>query len=85
MYEKGDNNSICIAILSVPYNRITAAESAESGSECAPPSYNQLNYNDNLTRFFNSHPKTLTGKEANKSSSMLDSPKAIAIQALLGI
>ena len=28
-----------------------------------PPSYNQLNYNDNLSRFFNSQPKTLTEKE----------------------
>lgn len=43
----------------------------ETGSE-SPPSYNQLNYNDNLTRFFNSQPKTLTEKEASamKSSSM---------------
>ena len=30
----------------------------------SPPSYNQLNYNDNLARFFNSQPKTLTAKEA---------------------
>merc|ERR1712001_622963 len=36
----------------------------ETGSE-SPPSYNQLNYNDNLTRFFNSQPKTLTEKEAS--------------------
>ena len=44
----------------------------ETGSE-SPPSYNQLNYNDNLTRFFNSQPKTLTEKEASafiESSSM---------------
>merc|ERR1719266_2245354 len=44
----------------------------EAGSE-SPPSYNQLNYNDNLTRFFNSQPKTLTEKEASafiESSSM---------------
>ena len=36
----------------------------EMSSE-TPPSYSQLNYNDNLTRFFNSQPKTLTEKEAN--------------------
>lgn len=30
-----------------------------------PPSYNQLNYNDNLSRFFNSQPKTLSEKEVN--------------------
>jgi len=34
----------------------------EMSSE-TPPSYNQLNYNDNLSRFFNSQPKTLTEKE----------------------
>ena len=33
-------------------------------SSDSPPSYNQLNYNDNLARFFNSQPKTLTAKEA---------------------
>ena len=33
-----------------------------------PPSYNQLNYNDNLSRFFNSQPKTLTEKEVNAAS-----------------
>ena len=43
----------------------------ETGSE-SPPSYNQLNYNDNLTRFFNSQPKTLTEKEASESE-----PKSI--------
>lgn len=32
-------------------------------SNDSPPSYNQLNYNDNLARFFNSQPKTLTAKE----------------------
>ena len=44
----------------------------ETGSE-SPPSYNQLNYNDNLTRFFNSQPKTLTEKEASAiESSFVD-------------
>ena len=48
----------------------------ETGSE-SPPSYNQLNYNDNLTRFFNSQPKTLTEKEASaiESSSVLYADK----------
>ena len=50
----------------------------ETGSE-SPPSYNQLNYNDNLTRFFNSQPKTLTEKEASamKSSSMYNEESKI--------
>merc|ERR1712106_783457 len=34
-----------------------------SDSSEAPPSYNQLTYNENLTRFFNSQPKTLSEKE----------------------
>ena len=35
----------------------------QSDSSETPPSYNQLTYNENLTRFFNSQPKTLTDKE----------------------
>lgn len=31
-----------------------------------PPSYNQLNYNENLQRFFNSKPITTVGEEADK-------------------
>jgi len=56
----------------------------ETGSE-TPPSYNQLNYNDNLTRFFNSQPKTLTEKEASaiEGSSMYNEDcKMISQQAL---
>ena len=57
----------------------------ETGSE-SPPSYNQLNYNDNLTRFFNSQPKTLTEKEAStfiESSSMYNEDyKNVSQQAL---
>jgi len=34
-----------------------------SDSSETPPSYNQLTYNENLTRFFNSQPKTLSEKE----------------------
>ena len=53
----------------------------ETGSE-SPPSYNQLNYNDNLTRFFNSQPKTLTEKEASaiESSSMFNTKVSISYQ-----
>lgn len=35
----------------------------EVAASNSPPSYNQLNYNANLARFFNSQPKTLTLKE----------------------
>lgn len=35
---------------------------SKSSSE-TPPSYTQLNYNDNLLRFFNSHPKTLIAND----------------------
>lgn len=35
---------------------------SKSSSE-TPPSYTQLNYNDNLLRFFNSHPKTLNSND----------------------
>eukprot|EP00092_Neocalanus_flemingeri_P023959 GFUD01025990.1.p1 GENE.GFUD01025990.1~~GFUD01025990.1.p1 ORF type:complete len:1325 (+),score=327.53 GFUD01025990.1:258-4232(+) len=39
-----------------------------SDSSEAPPSYNQLTYNENLTRFFNSQPKTLSEKETMQAS-----------------
>ncbi len=35
----------------------------QSDSSETPPSYNQLTYNENLTRFFNSQPKTLSEQE----------------------
>jgi len=35
----------------------------QSDSSETPPSYNQLTYNENLTRFFNSQPKTLSNPE----------------------
>ncbi len=58
----------------------------ETGSE-SPPSYNQLNYNDNLTRFFNSQPKTLTEKEASaiESSSMYNEECKTVIKHILSI
>jgi len=60
-----------------------------SDSSETPPSYNQLTYNENLTRFFNSQPKTLSEKNAddkqdvpwnennieNSSGSTMDSKK----------
>eukprot|EP00090_Calanus_glacialis_P014686 TRINITY_DN23529_c0_g1_i1.p1 TRINITY_DN23529_c0_g1~~TRINITY_DN23529_c0_g1_i1.p1 ORF type:complete len:1323 (-),score=302.40 TRINITY_DN23529_c0_g1_i1:347-4315(-) len=39
-----------------------------SDSSETPPSYNQLTYNENLTRFFNSQPKTLSEKETLQAS-----------------
>jgi len=39
-----------------------------SDSSETPPSYNQLTYNENLTRFFNSQPKTLSEKETMPNS-----------------
>merc|ERR1719350_2749282 len=39
-----------------------------SDSSETPPSYNQLTYNENLTRFFNSQPKTLSEKETMQAS-----------------
>ncbi|XP_026278051.1 period circadian protein isoform X3 [Frankliniella occidentalis] len=38
---------------------------SKSSSE-TPPSYNQLNYNDNIQRFFESKPKTTRSDESNK-------------------
>lgn len=37
---------------------------SKSSSE-TPPSYNQLNYNENLQRFFDSRPRTLTASDEN--------------------
>ena len=37
----------------------------ETGSE-SPPSYNQLNYNDNLTRFFNTLKASKISNELNR-------------------
>jgi len=48
-----ENNTIVLEEVSSPEDSIET-----------PPSYNQLNYNENITRFFNSQPKTLTEKEA---------------------
>lgn len=41
---------------------------SKSSSE-TPPSYNQLNYNENLQRFFESKPKTTVSDESNDSKS----------------
>ena len=43
-----------------------------------PPSYNQLNYNDNLSRFFNSQPKTLSEKEVSAIEDQGDSAETSA-------
>lgn len=37
---------------------------SKSSSE-TPPSYNQLNYNENINRFFQSKPKTTVSDESN--------------------
>ena len=53
----------------------------QSDSSESPPSYNQLTYNENLTRFFNSQPKTLSEKDImsnlvySSPSSYEDNPK----------
>ena len=44
---------------------------SKSSSE-TPPSYNQLNYNENLQRFFNSKPTTLGTDEAMKIESTIE-------------
>lgn len=41
-----------------------------SDSSENPPSYNQLTYNENLTRFFNSQPKTLTERNAEQEQNV---------------
>ena len=52
----------------------------QSDSSESSPSYNQLTYNENLTRFFNSQPKTLSEKDVlstgvySSSSSYEDNP-----------
>ena len=55
----------------------------QSDSSESPPSYNQLTYNENLTRFFNSQPKTLSEKDImsgivySSPSSYEDNPKEV--------
>ncbi|XP_066251347.1 period circadian protein [Euwallacea similis] len=45
---------------------------SKSSSE-TPPSYNQLNYNENLSRFFQSNPKTTgTSDESNSASNVME-------------
>lgn len=39
---------------------------SKSSSE-TPPSYNQLNYNENIQRFFQSKPKTTISDESNSN------------------
>ena len=50
-----------------------------------PPSYNQLNYNDNLSRFFNSQPKTLTEKEVLDASSSGDGKEPMQVKKCYSI
>ena len=57
----------------------------QSDSSESPPSYNQLTYNENLTRFFNSQPKTLSEKDIVSGfvcspESYEDNPKDIVKQ-----
>ena len=57
----------------------------QSDSSESPPSYNQLTYNENLTRFFNSQPKTLSEKDivvgfVCSPESYEDNPKDIVKQ-----
>lgn len=55
-------------------NTLVLGDIAEDSSE-TPPSYNQLNYNENLTRFFNSQPKTLTEEEAIEEKDAIEEKK----------
>lgn len=51
---------------------------SKSSSE-APPSYNQLNYNDNLQRFFNSRPNTYASSAMEQADGLrLDSARALS-------
>lgn len=47
-----------------------------SDSSETPPSYNQLTYNENLTRFFNSQPKTLTEDNAEAQEAYLENERS---------
>ena len=58
-----NNNSLCFQGTAKGTEGVRSPPHDILSSE-SPPSYNQLNYNDNLARFFNSQPKTLTAKEA---------------------
>lgn len=42
---------------------------SKSSSE-TPPSYNQLNYNENIQRFFQSHPKTTVSDENGERAAL---------------
>ncbi|XP_030767929.1 period circadian protein-like isoform X1 [Sitophilus oryzae] len=44
---------------------------SKSSSE-TPPSYNQLNYNENINRFFQSNPKTTISDESNSQTNTMD-------------
>lgn len=45
---------------------------SKSSSE-TPPSYNQLNYNENIQRFFQSKPKTTVSDESGERAAPLQS------------
>ncbi|CAL8089978.1 unnamed protein product [Orchesella dallaii] len=45
-------------------------QSGSNQSSETPPSYNQLNYRENIERFFQSHPKTVRSDESAESSKM---------------
>lgn len=54
------------------HNVIAHVSTHQSDSSETPPSYNQLTYNENLTRFFNSQPKTLSEREVQKFAEQED-------------
>ena len=74
---KADSFDPMRAVAAVPIDNISLHQSDSSES---PPNYNQLNYNENLTRFFNSQPKTLSEKDVisagvySSNSSYEDNP-----------
>ncbi|XP_039279633.1 period circadian protein isoform X4 [Nilaparvata lugens] len=59
-----DRDSVMLGEISPHHEYCDSKSSSET-----PPSYNQLNYNDNIERFFESKPKTTRSNESNGQNS----------------
>ncbi|RZF35931.1 hypothetical protein LSTR_LSTR008501 [Laodelphax striatellus] len=59
-----DRDSVMLGEISPHHEYCDSKSSSET-----PPSYNQLNYNDNIERFFESKPKTTGSDESNGNNS----------------
>jgi len=62
-----ERDSVMLGEISPHHEGYAYPQSSTSSTE-TPPSYSQLNYKENLARFFESKPKTAPGSDENTDS-----------------